>query len=126
MNATDELRRMLDERGAEHEDYAYVIADTQERCEITRIRDYAGRIKARFMSCNEPGKVDVAVKLTPKQAIAATLGRGECETCHAESDLSEWVCSECQCWIPLGLTTENIGRASEWRYCPHCGRKVVE
>ena len=46
-------------------------------------------------------------------------------TCHAESDLSEWVCSECQCWIPLGLTPENIKHASEWRYCPHCGAKVV-
>jgi len=54
------------------------------------------------------------------------LGCWECETCHGESDLSEWVCSECQCWIPLGLTPENIGRASEWRYCPHCGRKVKE
>lgn len=45
-------------------------------------------------------------------------------TCHAESDLSEWVCSNCQCWIPLGLTPENIKHASEWRYCPHCGARV--
>lgn len=64
------------------------------------------------------------------QAIAdelnATLGGSGCETCHGESDLSEWVCSECQCWIPLGLTPENIERASEWRYCPHCGRKAVK
>ena len=62
------------------------------------------------------------------QAIAdelnAALGSGKRGTCHAESDLSEWVCSECQCWIPLGLTPENIGQASEWRYCPHCGREV--
>ena len=48
------------------------------------------------------------------------------EMCHAESDLSEWVCSNCQCWIPLGLTPENIKYASEWRFCPHCGAKVVK
>ena len=60
---------------------------------------------------------------TPDDAIAriAELGGG---TCHGESDLSEWVCSNCQCWIPLGLTPENIKHASEWRYCPHCGAKV--
>ena len=49
---------------------------------------------------------------------------GSERTCHAESDLSEWVCSRCQCWIPLGLTPENIKHASEWRYCPHCGARV--
>lgn len=58
-----------------------------------------------------------------EQAIAATLG-SERGTCHAESDLSEWVCSKCQCWVPLGLTPENIMHASEWRYCPHCGARV--
>lgn len=63
------------------------------------------------------------VNVTPEQAIAATLGN-ERGTCHAESDLSEWVCSNCQCWIPLGLTPENIKHASEWRYCPHCGARV--
>ena len=68
---------------------------------------------------------DVAVKMADdfEQAIAATLG-SERGTCHAESDLSEWVCSKCQCWIPLGLTPENIMHASEWRYCPHCGARV--
>lgn len=55
--------------------------------------------------------------------IRAELG-SERGTCHAESDLSEWVCSRCQCWIPLGLTPENIKHASEWRYCPHCGARV--
>lgn len=57
------------------------------------------------------------------EAIEAWNTRAE-RTCHGESDLSEWVCSECQCWIPLGLTPENIKHASEWRYCPHCGAKV--
>ena len=60
---------------------------------------------------------------TEAEAVEAWNTR-HVETCHAESDLSEWVCSECQCWIPLGLTPENIKHASEWRYCPHCGRRV--
>ena len=60
---------------------------------------------------------------TEAEAIAAWNKR-HVGTCHAESDLSEWVCSECQCWIPLGLTPDNIKHASEWRYCPHCGRRV--
>lgn len=58
------------------------------------------------------------------QAIADELNARAERTCHAESDLSEWVCSACQCWIPLGLTPENIKHASEWRYCPHCGARV--
>lgn len=79
LQVTELLRELLDERGVEHEDYAYVIPETQERCEVTRIKDYAGRFKARFMSCNTPGKVDVSVRLTPEQAIAATLDDGEYE-----------------------------------------------
>lgn len=60
---------------------------------------------------------------TEAEAIAAWNTRAE-RTCHAESDLSEWVCSRCQCWIPLGLTPENIKHASEWKFCPHCGARV--
>lgn len=74
MSESDRLRSMLDERGVEYEAYAYVL-DEGNRVEITRVRDNkSGRIIARFMSCDEPGKVDVAAKLTPEQAIAATLG----------------------------------------------------
>ena len=62
---------------------------------------------------------------TEAEAIAAWNKR-HVKTCHAESDLSEWVCSNCQCWIPLGLTQENIKYASEWRFCPNCGAKVVD
>ena len=46
--------------------------------------------------------------------------------CKGESDLSEWVCSECQCWIPTGITPENKERVSAWNFCPHCGAKVVD
>lgn len=121
MTATDELRNLLDERGIEHEDYAYVVPETQERCEITRVRDFAGRFKARFMSCNEPGKVDVACKLTPAQAIAATLGEPEivrCRDCkHYENT------GNCHFWsgyepIPGGDEyTEVLGEVTADGYC---------
>lgn len=61
---------------------------------------------------------------TEAEAIEAWNTRAE-RTCMGESDLSEWVCSECQCWIPTGITHENKERVSTWNYCPHCGAKVV-
>lgn len=116
MSATDELRRMLDERGVEW----WEAWDKD-------LTIFDGAHGVRYMADHTLGEwfIRSVLPITAEQAIAATLGGGECETCHAESDLSEWVCSECQCWIPLGLTPENIGRASELRFCPHCGRKVV-
>lgn len=76
---------------------------------------------------------------TEAEAIAAwntraatTIGQVAVEvvptkrTCKGESDMSEWVCSECQCWIPTGITHENKKRVSAWNFCPHCGAKVVE
>lgn len=62
---------------------------------------------------------------TEAEAIKAWNTRAE-RTCKGESDLSEWVCSECQCWIPTGITPENSERVSAWNFCPHCGAKAVE
>ena len=73
-NAIELLCAMLDERGVEYETYSYVIPGSMEYVDVTRIRNVSGRITARFMSCNEPEKVDVACKLTPEQAVVATLG----------------------------------------------------
>lgn len=122
MTATDELRKMLDGCGIEHEDYAYVVPETQERCEITRVRDFTGRFKARFMSCNEPGKVDVACKLTPAQAIAATLGRGECENVGYYIDGTRFKCSSCDYNGWTNWAKDGEDRAPN--YCPNCGRRV--
>jgi Tfp pilus assembly protein PilV len=110
----------------EYEDYAYVIPETQERYEITRIRDYAGRFKARFTSCNEPGKVDVAVKLTPEQAIAATLGRGTCHDVYPNATYC-FTCSECGHVRRFIQGWNNVTDSSqdEFNFCPNCGRKVI-
>lgn len=71
------------------------------------------------------GQIGIMAK---ERAIAAWNTRAELGsgTCHGDSDLSEWVCSSCQCWIPLGITPENVANVSEWRYCPHCGARVIK
>jgi len=113
-NRTTELCRLLEERGIEWKDgdAAYEIEWNTPDGRHCSAMYWKPTLTVLISGC------------TPEQAIAATLVN-ERGTCHAESDLSEWVCSNCQCWIPLGLTPENIKNASEWRYCPHCGARVV-
>lgn len=72
---------------------------------------------------NDDYSLECRAKLIDKWNTRAELGSG---TCHGDSDLSEWVCSSCQCWIPLGITPENVANVSEWRYCPHCGARVIK
>ncbi len=110
MTATDDLRRLLDERGVGHYDGTectlWDYEQTSEstgcyRCSADEIRD---------------GFVNVWMHhLTPKQAIEATLGRG---TCHRALDFdgTRYVCSACG---------EHFGPC-RWHYCPNCGRAVVE
>lgn len=67
MTATDELRRLLDERGVAHSDH-YLSTTWRDG---HGIRHLAGEPMA-------DGSLVVDM-LTPEQAIAATLGGGECE-----------------------------------------------
>ena len=61
--------------------------------------------------------------LTPEQAVEATLGRGECSN-KAIRPQTFW-CDQCDCaaegWVDVGGTLIN-----GFRYCPNCGRKVVD
>ena len=125
MTATDELRRLLDERGVKHEG--------SERS--VRWRDRNGVIMQAFPLAS--GELGIEVwSCTPEQAIAATLGNegvarsndGVAElgagTCH-ETMIDRFFrgCSEC------GYMWEymyGIGRCQRPNYCPNCGRKVVD
>ena len=109
MSATDELRRLLDERGVEWRGglptETMVEADGLDLLYVT-LPD--GRVRAFIRNY-----------LTPEQAIEATLGQG---TCHPEeqyldshSDLTVMVCSEC------GVPTDDL---EDCNFCPNCGRKV--
>ena len=121
MTATDELRRMLDERGVEWE------------TDRSGNRVMWGRPVDQFHDTMEFKAVDNAMPngglnvhicgFTPEQAIEATLGRG---TCHNAMPLlpsgmpypDSWMCSECGGRMD-GIILE-IGD-----YCPNCGRKIV-
>lgn len=109
MTVTDELRRMLDERGVE-----YRVSATGYSIDIgPSMTAYANRTDTTL---------DVSLRgFTPQQAIDATLGRG---TCHAievpmgmHDDATATVCSACRV---------AIDELSEMNYCPNCGRAVVE
>ena len=111
-SATDELRRLLDERGVE-----YRVSATGYSIDIgPSITAYANRTDTTL---------DVSLRgVTPEQAVEATLGRG---TCHAvfevdamseDERIGEYVCSEC------GETFGDV-RDQQPNYCPNCGRRCV-
>ena len=121
MSATDELRRLLDERGVEHESTEWIDGVTVS----WQDGDGTTFCARESLSLGGPtGTLDV-YRLTPEQAIDATLGRG---TCHAvfevdamseDERVGEFVCSECG-------ETFGDGRDQVPRYCPNCGARVVE
>ena len=106
MTATDRLRALLDDRGVDWEawnDRITVALPDKHYLEITN-----GTICAVMVDCN------------PEQAIEATLGRGTCKWEPADFITEgEWwktSCGEAFTWEPDGTP----------RYCPNCGREVVE
>lgn len=110
MTATDELRRMLDERGVE---WSGIGDHTVLWCR--RDAKYAN-YDAQASDWGD--KLMFSWACTPEQAIEATLGRG---TCHDESggDPCVFACSCCG-------TAYDHPEDQAITYCPNCGRKVVE
>lgn len=111
MNATNELRRLLNERDAEYT----VIPDDGYSREHIKIGDSE-------IWTNDCGEVAVYY-LTPEQAVDATLGM---RTCHFEWSLADngWAdhtCSECGY-----RENTDIHVSLGWNYCPNCGAKVVD
>lgn len=115
MTATEELRRMLDERGVEWQPSAW---DVQHET-FYIVENGVGFIVTEFP---EIGRMSLAcdMRITPEQAIDATLGRG---TCHNESEYPQmfFYCSECGC-----AHKRNRAYVDMPRFCPNCGRKVVD
>lgn len=123
MNATEELRRLLDERGV-----GWAVPDESwNQDSITYWK--VGSIKwvafesengTFWLNCNS------VTDLTPEQAIAATVGR---ETCHMVKRHDYVVYGEAPCiWSECdecgGVLPDSFGIAVS--YCPNCGRRVVE
>ena len=111
MTATDELRRMLDERGVEWWQSANTLG-----CIFTRWHSPLFGDEVCAMENGEEGLVLFDHFLTPEQAIAATLGAGTCKLTLYE-DTGITVCSECGAVQPDDWTVY---------YCWSCGRRVVE
>lgn len=107
MSAIDELRRMLDERGAD-----YRVSATGYSIEIGPYTTaYANRSDTTL---------DVSLRqVTPEQAIDATLGRRATTRCGKfRTKYGRSVpCCEC-CGYGIG--------DERWHYCPSCGAKVVD
>lgn len=115
MSATDELRRMLDERGVE---WGNIRNDGSESDYLTEWQFEGIQSYAVATEWAVGGGLSLETHrhhLTPEQAIAATVWRG---TCHKVLDFdgTAWICSECG---------EHIG-PRRWNFCPNCGRKVVD
>ena len=118
MTATDELRRLLDERGVEYtfdngyREFFWDIGET-------------GTVRASAIGTN--GLVQMIVTgITPEQAIEATLGRGECRfvtvvdqdpSRRHRGNIAECDCCGYRCAI--GFIQDE-----RFRFCPNCGRKV--
>lgn len=104
MTATDDLRRLLDERGVE-----WRVGDYPTTCTVWESDGIVWHGLWRD-GCIEL----IAWQVTPAQAIDATLGRG---TCHRKWRKDGYAfCSECGYNI--------TGPWAHW--CPNCGAKVVE
>ena len=120
-SATERLRELLDERGME---YAW------EHVEDGTLFHIVNDGKTYFILMRGGSGLEMwSQHLTPEQAIDATLGAG---TCHAviSDNLTEsegtgdaWAdCSECGHLLYV-LTDPN---SKPPRFCPNCGRKVVD
>lgn len=126
MSATDELRRLLDERGIEWKGFegdqlGFVKAETAWG-EVDGLGNYNYWVAEYFdgttlLNIGNP---------TPEQAVEATLGRGTCRMTRVEDEkriLHGWMeCSECGPVYPPAA--ERIQDAV--KFCPFCGRKVVD
>lgn len=122
MSVTDELRSLLDEHGIEWWYDPNVSPDHTEwmtdRMVFTSLGFDGDMLAVKTIS-----------KMTPEQAIAATVGRG---TCHmtlyaAGNDYARYTCSECERETMVPCVVEGVSRDYEPpRYCVNCGREVVE
>lgn len=123
MTATDELRRLLDERGVEWWQSANTLG-----CVFTRWHSPLFGDEVVAMENGKEGLVLFDHFMTPAQAVAATLGRGTCHDLAVTPDYrdkTEFRCSECGYeYSAVGGFGCDQGDEPDFRYCPNCGRRV--
>lgn len=116
MTATDELRKLLDERGVE-----CTTRDGMKATSITHITHwYADGVDAEFTEQIKGCTRLTASGLTPEQAIAATLGSETCEVVgsyyYDDYDQYEF---EFSCGHSVNMYDKEPPN-----YCPSCGKAV--
>ena len=116
MTATDELRRLLDERGVPWMCHGY-----ENHTWWAGVGGIGWHAEERPSVNGLYVKIEAA--LTHAQAIAVTLGAGTCRLKRAQWDdgTCTWGCICTACDAHLEHET-GIG----YNFCPNCGRKVVD
>lgn len=129
MSATDELRRLLNERDVEWKSFegdplGFVKAETAWG-EVDGLGNYNYWVTEYFdgttlLNIGNP---------TPEQAVEATLGRGTCEILGYDDGYDEGLDGEMYQYADpryfLSCEHEAYGSVVP-NYCPVCGRKVVD
>ena len=111
MTATDELRRMLDERGVEWKNETAFMQGKEHL--MTTWKSMDGKTVA-YSEFEYPHMKKLRIyDCTPEQAIAATLGAGTCR--DTGNYVSAFECDTC------GEVYEMYRTPS---FCPSCGRAV--
>ena len=123
MTATEELRRLLDERGVEWRRTPHYSSDSfdnetvfnGEGIDWLAYDHMNGRVGLRALK----------YEVTPKQAIDATLGRGTCKVVGhgltACDDIEfHWYRLNCGHDLRTLWAANTVGM-----YCPYCGRQVI-
>ena len=142
MTATDEQHGQLDTG------YPHTLRPELHKALMARGIDYWVAQGLTFWNCPDGracvaygyqvnGKPNLTVKIVgitdPEQAIAATLGRGECRDLGGTDENGQQVfnCSKCGCMLSLydrdGINTMCTHFICDYpRYCPECGAEVVD
>ena len=129
-SATEELRRLLDERGVE---WSGTIFTEPTNGHPTNTSLGSEHHDAVFIEYHD-GNVLRLFDLTPEQAIEATLGRGECDAevevveFSQMQEIHRFTCSECGESFGAeehgGLFGLVLNKVKLPNYCPNCGRRV--
>lgn len=115
-SATERLRELLDERGVEWADQfgPFPVTAYKTHYVVWIAKEYTD------------GLLSIETRpVTPEQAIAATLGGGECKLHECEGSFSAtnrpvWRC-DCGAFMTQYTDATTYHKP---RFCPNCGRKV--
>lgn len=125
MSATEELRRMLDERGVERRKPPHYSSESMD--DETIFQGNGIEWCAKDHQNGRLGLRALRYEVTPEQAIEATLGRKTChiDRCYCDQCHTEVVAVGVNVYGPEGKDYWTVVEAGV-NYCPNCGARVVE